>query len=37
MSRAAARAFAVGFAAGLVLFAGFVAGLAVAERDGWPR
>lgn len=33
----AARAFAKGAAAGLLLFVGFVAGLAAAERNGWPR
>lgn len=37
MTRAGARAFAVGFVGGLVLFAGFVAGLVAAERNGWPR
>jgi hypothetical protein len=37
MTRLALRSFAVGAAAGLVLFAGICLGMALAERTGWPR
>jgi hypothetical protein len=37
MTRLAVRSFLVGAAAGLIAFAGFLAGLAAAERTGWPR
>lgn len=37
MSGLAVRSFLVGAAAGLIGLAGFLIGLAAAERTGWPR